>query len=135
MRAWGDVMAALEEARELSLLSWYEHAVILRWDQRGVEIGFPAGAIVADLAIDPKNVAALSVFLQAQVGGPVALSARVLTESDRRVAESARSIVEAEADRRRQESVRRTAEAREHPVTKMVLDTFGASIEEIKTDV
>ena len=27
------------------------------------------------------------------------------------------------------------SEAREHPVTKLVLETFGASIKEIKTDV
>jgi hypothetical protein len=128
-------MAALEEARELTLLSWYQHAVVLRWDDKGVEIGFPVGAIVGDLATEPRNVEALGKFLRQHAGGPVALSVRVLSEADRSAAESARSLVEAEADRRRDESQRRSTEAREHPMTKMVLDTFGASIEEIKTDV
>jgi hypothetical protein len=128
-------MTALEEARELTLLSWYQHAVVLRWDEKGVEIGFPAGAIVSDLATEPRNVDALGKFLRQHAGGPVALSVRVLSEADRSAVDSARSIVEAEAERRRDETVRRTAEAREHPTTKMVLDTFGASIEEIKTDV
>jgi hypothetical protein len=59
----------------------------------------------------------------------------VLNEADKTTAESARSIVQAEAERRREESATRSREAREHPLTKMVLDTFGASIEEIKTDV
>ena len=135
LAAWGEVMAALEAARELTLLSWYQHAVVLRWDSRGIELGFPAGAIVGDLATEPRNVQALGVFLQTHFGGPVTLSVRVLSESDRSGGDSARSLVEAEADRRREEAARRSSEAREHPVTKMVLDTFGASIEEIKTDV
>ena len=128
-------MAALEEARELTLLSWYQHAVVLRWDARGVELGFPAGAIVGDLATEPRNVQALAAFLEKHVRGSLPLSVRVLSEADRGLVESARSLVEAEADRRREEAARRSSEAREHPMTKMVLDTFGASIEEIKTDV
>jgi hypothetical protein len=136
LRGWGDVMSALEVARELTLLGWYEHAVVMRWDSQGIELGFPAGAIVADLATEPRNVQALSAFLAQHLGGPIALSVRILSESDRAAADSARSILEAEAERRRDENLRRTDEAREHPVTKMVLDTFfGASIEEIKTDV
>ncbi|HTE50459.1 MAG TPA: DNA polymerase III subunit gamma/tau [Kofleriaceae bacterium] len=135
LAAWGEVMAALEAARELTLLGWYQHAVVLRWDSRGIELGFPAGAIVGDLATEPRNVQALGAFLQTHFGGPVTLSVRVLSESDRSGGDSARSLVEAEADRRREEAARRSSEAREHPVTKMVLDTFGASIEEIKTDV
>jgi DNA polymerase-3 subunit gamma/tau len=135
LRAWADVMTALEAARELTLLGWYEHAVVLRWDERGIELGFPAGAIVADMATEPRNVEALRAFLHRQLAAAVPLTVRILSESDRSAVESARSIVEAEADRRREETQRRSAEAREHPLTKMVLDTFGASIEEIKTDV
>ena len=38
-------------------------------------------------------------------------------------------------DKSRAEKTKREAEAREHPITKHVLQTFGASIKEIKTDV
>ncbi len=133
--AWAEVMAALEQARELTLLGWYEHAAVLKWDDHGIELGFPAGAIVGDMAAEPRNVDALRAFLHQHLGQPLALSVRVLSEADRGTAESARSIVQAEAERRREESASRSREAREHPLTKMVLDTFGASIEEIKTDV
>ena len=135
LRAWADVMAALECARELTLLGWYEHAVVLKWDAASIELGFPAGAIVGDMASEPRNVEALRAFLGQHLGAPVTLTVRVLSAAERGAADSARSIVEAEADRRREESASRSREAREHPVTKMVLDTFGASIEEIKTDV
>ena len=128
-------MAALEQARELTLLGWYEHAAVLRWDERGIELGFPAGAIVGDMAAEPRNVDALRAFLHQHLGQALTLSVRVLNEADKTTAESTRSIVQAEADRRREESATRSREAREHPLTKMVLDTFGASIEEIKTDV
>jgi len=135
LRAWPAVIAALEEARELTLLGWFEHAVVLKWDPSGIELGFPAGAIAGDLATEPSNIQRLAAFLHRHLGAPVALSVRVLSASDRSAAESARSVVEADAERRSQEKARRAAEAREHPLTKMVLDTFGASIEEIKTDV
>jgi hypothetical protein len=46
----------------------------------------------------------------------------------------ARSIVEVDRERADQERARREAEAREHPLTKMVLRTFDAEIKEIKTD-
>ena len=46
-----------------------------------------------------------------------------------------RSVVEATRDRALDEKRKRESEAREHPVTKLVLETFGASIKEIKTDV
>jgi hypothetical protein len=128
-------MAALEQARELTLLGWYEHAAVLRWDEHGIELGFPAGAIVGDMAAEPRNVDALRAFLHRHLGQALTLSVRVLSEADRNTAESSRSIVQAEAERRREESASRSREAREHPLTKMVLDTFGASIEEIKTDV
>ena len=50
-------------------------------------------------------------------------------------AAAARSIIEAEQARLDSERDRRQTEAREHPLTKTVLDTFGAAIKEIKTDV
>jgi hypothetical protein len=46
-----------------------------------------------------------------------------------------RSVLEADRDRALAERRRREAEAREHPMTKHVLATFGAHIKEIKTDV
>jgi DNA-directed RNA polymerase subunit F len=46
-----------------------------------------------------------------------------------------RSILEATRERTSAERSKREAEAREHPITKHVLRTFGAQIKEIKTDV
>ena len=47
----------------------------------------------------------------------------------------ARSVLEASHERTTAERSKREAEAREHPITKHVLQTFGAQIKEIKTDV
>ena len=44
-------------------------------------------------------------------------------------------MLETTQDRSRVERTKREAEAREHPITKHVLQTFGAQIKEIKTDV
>jgi len=47
----------------------------------------------------------------------------------------ARSIIESTREKSYAERSKREKEAREHPITKHVLQTFGASIKEIKTDV
>ena len=46
-----------------------------------------------------------------------------------------RSIIESSREKSYAERTKRETEAREHPITKHVLQTFGAQIKEIKTDV
>jgi hypothetical protein len=46
-----------------------------------------------------------------------------------------RSVLETTRERGAAERSKREAEARAHPITKHVLQTFGAQIKEIKTDV
>jgi hypothetical protein len=64
----------------------------------------------------------------------VRVSVRLLDDGESRAA-GARSILETTQDKSRAEKTKREAEAREHPITKHVLATFGAAIKEIKTDV
>src|SRR5690606_35586379 len=59
LRGWADVIAALEEARELSLASVYQGAKVLSWTATGIAIGFPQGTMVGELATEPANVKAL----------------------------------------------------------------------------
>ncbi|HEU5060270.1 MAG TPA: hypothetical protein VFU21_27250, partial [Kofleriaceae bacterium] len=132
LAAWEGVIAGLEEARELSLVSIYQHARILGWTDAAIEVGFPPG-MAGEMASEPDKVAAMRVFLGQRFGRQVGFAVKVIDQPGD--APAARSIIEAEADRRREESSRRQDEAREHPLTKVVLDTFGASIKEIKTDV
>jgi hypothetical protein len=50
-------------------------------------------------------------------------------------ATGARSVLETTREHKSVERSKREAEARAHPITKHVLQTFGAQIKEIKTDV
>jgi DNA polymerase-3 subunit gamma/tau len=133
--AWAEVIAAMEEARELSLASVYQGAKMLGWDEKRIALGFPRGAMLGELASEPGKVAALKEFLVRHLGGPITLDIRSLDQADIQAAPSAVSILEAEAARKRSERERRLSEARAHPLTQVVLDTFGAEIKEIKTDV
>ena len=135
LRGWADVIAALEEARELSLASVYQGAKVLSWTATGIAIGFPQGTMVGELATEPANVKALEAFVARHAGGPARVEVRSLGAADLAAAPSALSIVEAEAERRRREHDLRADEARTHPLTQAVLDTFGVQIKEIKTDV
>jgi DNA polymerase III subunit gamma/tau len=134
LEAWEGVIAALEQARELSLVSIYQHARILGWTEAAIEVGFAPG-MAAEMANEPDKVAAMRLFLGQRLGRQVSFTVRTIDEKSAGAAEASRSIIEAEADRRQAETSRRQDEAREHPLTKVVLETFGASIKEIKTDV
>jgi DNA polymerase III subunit gamma/tau len=133
LAAWEGIIAGLEHARELSLVSIYQHARILGWTDAAIEVGFPPG-MAGEMASEPDKVAAMRLFLGQKLGRQIGFSVRVGVDQPSE-AGAARSLIEAEADRRREETTRRQDEAREHPLTKVVLDTFGASIKEIKTDV
>jgi hypothetical protein len=74
-------------------------------------------------------------FLRKHLSRDVDFSVRLLGESELAGQKAAKSIVEAADERRRTEKTARESEARSHPLTRFVLDTFGASIKEIKTDV
>jgi DNA polymerase III subunit gamma/tau len=132
LAAWEAIIAGLEHARELSLVSIYQHARILSWTDTAIEVGFPPG-MAGEMASEPDKVAAMRLFLGQQLGRQVSFSVKIIDQPGEAIA--ARSIIEAADDRRREETSRRQDEAREHPLTKVVLDTFGASIKEIKTDV
>ena len=130
--AWEGVIAGLEAARELSLVSIYQHARILGWTEVAIEVGFPPG-MAGEMASEPDKVAAMRVYLGQRFGRQVGFSVKIIDQPGE--AAAGRSIIEAAADRRQAETSKRQDEAREHPLTKAVLDTFGASIKEIKTDV
>jgi len=58
-----------------------------------------------------------------------------LLDEQASAAAPARSVLEESRERAAEDRRRREHEAREHPATKLVLETFGAQIKEIKTDV
>ena len=64
----------------------------------------------------------------------IKVTVRLLDASESSTA-SARSVLEDTRERTSAERTKRETEAREHPITKHVLQTFGAQIKEIKTDV
>jgi DNA polymerase III subunit gamma/tau len=132
---WEKILTALADGRKFTLLGCYEHARVLSWTDTAIEVGFgPDVSHVAEMAAEKDTLAAMKQFLQTRYGRPLGLSLRALTpeESSQR---RERSVLEVNHERAREERTKRESEAREHPVTKLVLQTFGASIKEIKTDV
>ena len=73
-------------------------------------------------------------LLLADLGHKVKVSVRMLDAAESKTLQS-RSIVESTRESKYVERSKREKEAREHPIMKHVLQTFGAAIKEIKTDV
>jgi hypothetical protein len=70
--------------------------------------------------------------------GPAQKAIRVvvrLLDERESASAGARSVLETSREKSTAEKTKREAEAREHPITKHVIQTFGGQIKEIKTDV
>jgi DNA polymerase-3 subunit gamma/tau len=136
LAAWSKVIDYLEQQRKISLRGYYEFARVLAWTKDELELGFaPDGdsAWAGENAIEKQNVDDLRGVL-AELGQKLKVTARMLDAAE--AAKSpARSLIESTRATSTAERTRREAEAREHPITKHVLQTFGAQIKEIKTDV
>jgi len=135
LRAWSAVLAELEALRKLSLLGPFQHARVLSWTADLLELGFPVdvhsmGEMAREAADDLRAI--VRGLGPAQKNVRVAV--KLLDASESNTA-GARSVLETTRERTSAERSKRETEAREHPITKHVLQTFGAQIKEIKTDV
>jgi hypothetical protein len=135
LRGWNLVLEALEKRNMFSVFAPFQHARVLKWTTDALDLGFPIDVhTMGEMAHD--RVEDLKTLLREL--GPEQKSVRVtvkLLDDGESKAAGARSILETTQDKSRAEKTKREAEAREHPITKHVLQTFGASIKEIKTDV
>lgn len=137
LREWNDVLGQLEVRKKFSLLGPFQHARVMKWTADALELGFPIDVhAMGEMAADGNNLEDLKGLLREL--GPEFKSIKVtvkLLDATESSAAGARSVLETTQDRSRVERTKREAEAREHPITKHVLQTFGAQIKEIKTDV
>jgi len=137
LAAWNHVLGELEERRKFSLLGPFQHARVMAWTAEQLVLGFPVDVhAMGEMAADGNKLEEFKNLLREL--GPDMKNLRVivkLLDERESAASGARSVLETSQDRSRAERSKREAEAREHPITKHVLSTFGAQIKEIKTDV
>jgi hypothetical protein len=136
LQAWAKVIDYLEQQRKISLRGYYEFARVLKWTATDLDLGFADdhdSRWAGENAAEPANVAELRSLL-ADLGHKVKVTVRMLDAAESQ-GTNARSLVESTREKSSAERNKREQEAREHPMTKKVLQAFGASIKEIKTDV
>lgn len=109
----------------------YQTAKVLSWSGGSVRVAFPAGALTTEIAMEKDKVKRMQAFLIEHTGEQLQFHVSVLTEAED---ESAVSVLEDAKQREADDRVARVEEAKNHPMTKLVLRTFGAVIKEIKID-
>jgi len=137
LAAWNVVLEQLETLKKFSLSGPFSHARVMKWTVEQIELGFPVDVhAMGEMAADADKLVEMRAIVREL--GPelknIKLAVRLLDERESASA-GARSQLETTRDRSSAERHKREAEAREHPITKHVLQTFGAQIKEIKTDV
>ena len=134
--AW-DVLLHEIERVSITTHGAYEPARVLAWTKDRLELGYPSQyEMIAEVAEEKEKLDVLRKVLHETFGHTrdVKISVRTLSEAE---LESipARSVLESKREKSTAERSKRETEAREHPITKHVIQTFGGHIKEIKTDV
>jgi hypothetical protein len=136
LSAWSKVIDYLEQQRKISLRGYYEFARVLKWTATDLDLGFAPdddSRWAGENAGEQANINELRALL-ADLGHKVKVTVKMLDAAESQGTQ-VRSLVESTREKSSAERSKREAEAREHPITKHVLQAFGASIKEIKTDV
>jgi RNase H-fold protein (predicted Holliday junction resolvase) len=135
LRAWNTVLDELHADRKGSLAALFNHARVMTWTATELVLGFPVeDHSIGDMAKDRADEIAAFVHSLGPDQKTVRVAIRLLNEAESQTA-GARSLLETSRERNYAERTKREAEARAHPITQHVLQTFGAQIKEIKTDV
>ena len=133
--AWNTVLDELHAERKVSLAALFHHARVVAWTAAELVLGFPVDDhSMGDMAKDRTDELAACIRALGPDQKNVKVVIRMLNASESQTM-VARSILETTRERSSAERTKREAEARAHPITKHVLQTFGAQIKEIKTDV
>jgi hypothetical protein len=127
--AWERLVGALEK-KSLTLAGMYAHARLLAWDDQAIELAVPEKSVAAD----PEHVANLKKAVGDLVGAPLDVRVKAVAAGAAPPAAAAPSVAELESSRRQADRAGREEEARRHPATQAVIETFGAAIKEIKVD-
>jgi DNA polymerase-3 subunit gamma/tau len=128
---WEAVITDLEAAGSMTLVMAAQQARILAWTDDALTVSLPEGSMEAAIAADRDSVSNVQKILNKRFGRPIKFEVHTHNGSE---PAAHKSLVEVDAERTASQRAARETEAREHPVTKMVLSTFGAEIKEIKTD-
>lgn len=132
LRLWESALELFDRKPSLAV---FKHARVLTWTAEVVELGFPPEFhTLGEMASEKPKLEEARAMLSEVFGAAPPVRVRLLDASEPAMA-TTRSVLEADRERSLAERRRREAEAREHPMTKHVLATFGAHIKEIKTDV
>jgi hypothetical protein len=127
LREWERVLGMLD----VFLAGALEPARVLGWTPDRLELGFPS-QFESNKDAAEGRLDSLRKVLHEAFGKTPQIAVKLI---DAAQDTAARSVLEASREQASAERNRREAEAREHPITKHVLQTFGAQIKEIKTDV
>jgi DNA polymerase-3 subunit gamma/tau len=125
---WERVVAALQ-TRGAVLYGYYSRARLLSWTDAGIELGSSS-----PLAVDADHVKELTRAVGEILGAAVVVKVKPLPAEKPEGKHEGKSVAEVEAARESAERAEREKEARAHPLTEKVIQTFGASIKEIKLD-
>jgi DNA polymerase III subunit gamma/tau len=130
---WEEVIADLETAGKLRFVGACQQARIISWTEDKLVITLEEGSLDASIVGDRDCAVAIREVLKKRYGRDIGFEVQTYGTSSP-AAPHQRSLAEVSAQRLASQRDARERAVREHPITKLVLGTFGAEIKEIKID-
>ncbi|MCA9670982.1 MAG: hypothetical protein KC503_35540, partial [Myxococcales bacterium] len=130
---WRRLLSAVERKQPLAA-SVYLSGLVVRFDEGEIELAFPEGSFELTRAEDPDKRKALERACAAELGHAVKVMARALQPGEADKPEIREQSAAAERARERAARAEKLREeALSHPITRALIDDFGARIERVTT--
>jgi hypothetical protein len=134
MERWKQLLKHLESSRP-AVATFYSAGKLLEWTEDRLLLGYRSGDFTLQLAQDPEKKRVFEEECQRWLGKRVNIQVRELTTAEACSPEVVRLSALEEAERQRAERTRKLREeAAAHPVTRALLEKFGAEIQSISTE-
>jgi len=137
MARWQELLKRVE-AEVAAAASPFFSGKLISWKGRTIKLGFAPGAFEADMATDVDNFGPFQAECARQTGGPIRVEVQEVLPGELEAAahegQARRSAMEEREIQRRARQKRLRTEAREHAVTRGIVDQLDAEIIRITTD-
>jgi DNA polymerase-3 subunit gamma/tau len=133
LECWKSLLTDVEQREPVSASAYYG-AQLLSFAPERIELGYPPGSFELQRAAQSDRLAGFRAHCAAILGRELQIVVRGLTERDREspVGQEISLLASREQEQRaRVDKLRREAET--HPITRALVDAFGASIDRVRT--
>ena len=136
MQRWQELLKRVEKVVPVAASPFFSGKLV-SWQGRSIKLGYAPGAFAADMASEVENLGPFQAECARQTGGPMRVEILEILPEDLKPSldgQDKRSAMEEREIQRLARQKRLRIEAREHKLTRAIIDELDAEIVTIRTE-